>query len=530
MGKGRRRRNGRRSGGHPAHGDSSALTVDNVVSLRPDQLRALADSGDHTPTLGRRTPQPKIDRWSRHTFGDLGPAELIQILKNAKEGRTEKLADLWLHMLQTDSHLRSVWDTIMAPVYSARWEVVPADVSISEDDPVAAAQSQALAESAQDAAKACEEALEGVRSLSRTMSAMLDAVGLGYAVVEIVWGRGTLLGQPAWVPVSLDPVHGRRFAFSDDFEVGLYDSGRAVAELRERGEDVDPLDGRGRQLARLPAGKYMVHQPVTVHDYPTSTGLVFALSRPWLLKQIGQRYYAAGAERFAMPWVVGHMGEQPAGMTMDEFHDGLEGLSGQGVMVTRGETSVEILDTKGQSGADVWERFLRYQDAAMSKAVLGSTLNVEIGSTGGNRAAAESQADETITPRQEQHAEQLWATIQRDLFRYIVKYNPHMFPPSTPLPMGRSVLAEDPVEVDDLVIQSGYLKVNQLLESRGLPPLPGEQGEAFLKPPQPSAPFRAPTSEREADDRDPFDRSPWDEASRALSRALSTGRAPTSSR
>lgn len=441
----------------------------------PDDVLRLADrirSGS-APEPGVRTPRPTISRYdnSKRRFVDLDLDTVVGILRRAEDGDTEDLADLWLRMLKTDAHLRSVWATRLAPVFSARWEVIPADVDESR------------AELALIGARGCEEALHGVDNIARSISALLDGIGVGFGVAEIVWGRGSILGKPGWIPVGLEPVHARRFGFADTFEIGLYDNGAAVPSLEADGWHVDKILSRGRMLARLPAGKYVVHQPVEIHDYPTATGLVHTLARWWWAKQVATKYWLSGAETFANPRFIGKVEQSaPGAQVVEDLLEGLEDLAADGVIVLRGGTSVETLDSKGEGAARTWESLVKFLDASISKAILGSTLNVEIGESGGNRAAAESQDDATIRPRQEQDAEQLWSSIRRDLFRHVIAYNPHIFPAGTPVPKGRSVLAEETVEVDDLIVASGAVRFDELRESRGLPALGGERGEAFVKP------------------------------------------------
>lgn len=489
-------------------------------------LRALADAPARpvAPETGYRTPQPTIQRAqrSRYRFTDLDLDDVTNILKRAEDGDIEKLAGLWMAMLKSDAHLRSVWDTRMGPLAAARWELSPPDV----DD--------ALAQSAARAVAGCEEALKGIHNLEGTFLALLDAVGLGFAVAEIVWKRGTLLGRPAWVPAALVPIQSQRFSFSDDYEIGLYDNGAAVGDLKAAGWEVTELSGRGRKIARLPAGKYIVHQPREINDYPTSTGLVFALARWWWAKNRATMLSLTGAESFAWPHLHGHVAQQADDLVVEELHEGLENLASDGVIVTRGETSIDFITANGEGGARVFDDLRKYLDAAISKLVLGSTLNVEIGDSGGNRAAAESQADQTITPRQDRDAAQVWQTIRRDLLTYIVRFNPEVFGPRAPVPMGQTVIAEEPVEVDALAIQAGVVTVDELRESRGLTPLGGEAGDRFVSVQQaaPAAFTASDDTPPEVAPRDPFaaSRRPWEEAE-ALARALtSRGASETSGR
>lgn len=440
---------------------------------RSDEYRrVLVDiaRGARRPETGQRTPQPNITRNDHTRFVDADLDRVIGVLRKAEDGDVKELADLWLRMLKTDAHLASVWESRLAPVYSARWEITPAEVDSTRSG------------AARIAAEGCAEALRGVPDLPTVFSALLNARGLGYAVAEIIWGRGILLGKPAWVPTALKPIHSRRFRFSDQFELGLYDDGRAVNALRAAGWPVTELLARGAKIARLPAGKYVVHQPIGIHDYPTATGLVHSAARWWWAKQTVTKYWLAGAEIGANPRLIGKILQAAAGVTMDELSDGLEKLAADGVIVLREGTDVQIVEGKAGGSTEVWDTLFRRMDLALSKVVLGSTLNVEVDSTGGNRAASESQDAVTIRPRQRQDAAQMWSTIQRDLFRWVVEFNPHIFAAGSPLPSGRSVIVDETVPIDQLAVDSGAVRVDEMRRRSGLPEIGGDLGAMFIRP------------------------------------------------
>lgn len=454
---------------------ADAPVPDNVVFISDFAQReyraVLANvAGPNAPETGQRTPQPSITRDNRSRLVDLDLDRVVGILRKAEDGDVKELADLWLRMLKSDAHLTSVWESRTAPVYAARWEVTPPEVDATR------------VEAARLAADGCAEALRGVPDVPTLFSALLNARGLGYAVAEIIWCRGSLLGRPAWVPGAIKPIHGRRFRFSDDFELGLYDDGRACGALREAGWPVTELTGRGAKIARLPRGKYIVHQPIGIHDYPTSTGLVHSVARWWWVKQTVTKYWLGGAEMFANPRIIGEILQNSAGVTMDEFMAGLEKLAADGVMVHREGTKVNVVDGKAGSAGEVWDTLFRRMDLAMSKAILGSTLNVEVDSSGGNRAASESQDSVTIRPRQRQDASQLWTTIERDLFGPLMRFNPHIFAPNAPIPCGRSVIVEETVVIDQLAVDSGAVRVNEMRRRSNLPEIGGEIGQMFIRP------------------------------------------------
>lgn len=465
----KRRRRPARPAPERSPGDAEVVSLDARRDARAEYRAVLANVA-RQPETGQRTPRPNLQRENRTRLVDLDLDRVVGILRKAEDGDVKELADFWLRMLKNDGHLLSVWETRTAPVYSARWEVTPADT-----DPT-------RADAAKRAAEGCAEALRYVDDLPTVFAALLGARGLGYAVAEIIWCRGTLLGLPAWVPGEIKPVHGRRFRFSDEFELGLYDDGRACGALRDAGWPVTEIVGRGARIARLPAGKYIVHQPIGIHDYPTATGLVHSLARWWWVKQIVTKYWLGGAEIGANPRLIGKIIQSAAGVTMDELADGLESLAADGMVVLREGAEIEIVDGKASASSDVWATLLNRMNAEMSKTVLGSTLNVEIDSHGGNRAASESQDAVTIRPRQRQDASQLWATMRRDLFRFVLAYNPHIFGGGTPPPFGRSVIEEHTVPIDQLAVDSGAVRVDEIRRSRRLPEVGGELGAMFVRP------------------------------------------------
>lgn len=406
-----------------------ATGTDNVALS--EYTRILGDQMIASPKTGRMTPKASVTRWDRLALTALDLGHVVGILRRGEEGDAEALVDLWLRMLKTDAHLASVWESLLAPVYSARLEVQPG----KRGDPVAAKRF----------AQACTEALEYVSDPELVLSALLAGAGPGHAVLEKIWKRGELLGQPAWV-CDLVPVHARRFRYDDCFELGLYDDGRAVGQLRDAGWEVTELKGRGARIARLPSRKYVCHHPIVgVHDYPSGNGMVHSVARWWWVKQAVTKYWLGGAEVGANPRIIGMIEQTAAGVTMDEFLEQLENLAADGVMVLREGTSVDFKDGGARATGEVWDKLFERMNLAMSKRVLGSTLNVEVSNTGGNRSLGESQNTVTIKPRQQMHAAQMWSSLKRSYFRDLRDFNPHLFAADTALAEGRSVIQDAPL-------------------------------------------------------------------------------------
>jgi len=472
------------------------------------------------------TPQPSIP-WSQGNnaiqFAEITFDRLIQVMKDAAWGLTVDWVDLTRRMLQSDSHLESVWETRIAPIAAARYDLEPGETNVPT-----------LQDDAVRLTDACREALDRIDNFADVRLALLDGLGTNIAHAEIIWGRGTLLGIPAVVPVALVPVHPRRFAFDLYYRCGLWDSGRAVAELVRAGHSVE--QGYGRSIALLPPRKYIVHAPMTINDWPTSRGLFFSIARQWWVKQWVTKYWLQGAENGANPRTVGTVPQETAGdNVVEDLKSALETLAADGVAILRDGTTVEWRDGVAEASARVWKELADCMDDSMSKRILGSTLNVQIGQTGGAYSAADSQATTTILPRQLIDSQQLWHSIERDLFTAIRDLNPHLFAPSTPVPNGHTILADDPVQVDELLVRARSCTKDELRASRGQPVWGNAMGEELAtldgvpmasaptpggapKPPDPTAPA---TGGAAASARPFSSQLPWEQA------AILTGRAAT---
>lgn len=119
---------------------------------------------------------------------------------------------------------------------------------------------------------------------------------------------------------------------------------------------------------------------------------------------------------------------------------------------------------------------LKRSDADISKAVLGSTLNVEVGDTGGNRALGESQSDTTIAPRWARSSALLANTIERQLFQPFLELNRHHFGGHVLVPSLLFHITDVDPEVDQLLVDKGACTYDELRRSRKLEPWGKEKG------------------------------------------------------
>ena len=424
-----------------------------------EKTRALTTDGP-APELSpfqRLSPKPQISRWSPSVgYAELTWGQVQSILQNAERGYMETWGDLTRRMIATDDHIAAVYETRVASVSGARREIKPAEVAPGYE------------RFAQLAADDCRRLIDSLPSPERMIAGLLDADFTGFAASEIVWEPK---GDMVWASdvIWLSP---RRFRFSDKFELYLYDNGLGAQRARELEIPMDTTTVNGVLGLPLTRNKYLVHVPQILPNYPTSSGLLLACVRPWWVKSWIMKFWLSGAEVAGNPRLLGRLPDQAASADVAQsLYDALNTISADGIGVLKGESNIEVLRVEAQGTGSVWETLIKRCDAAISKAVLGSTINVEVGEGGGNRALAESQGDITITPRLQRSARLVCNTIERDLFGPFLEFNRHRYGGLVPVPSMNLILYEAQAEIDQLAVDAGVVRVDELRQSRGLEPL-----------------------------------------------------------
>ena len=412
------------------------------------------------------SPQPSVPRWIARgrVDNDLTWNQLDGIRKNAELGLTEYWGDLTRRMLATDSHIYSTYTTYIAAIAGARREVVPAMVDPGNQE-IADAQAQL-----------CERMFDSLPNPEKSIGEALDGDFTGWAVLEIMWEPR---GEWMW-PTELIWVHPDRIRFSLKFEPYLWDRGYAAQRARELGlNEVQDLAGLG--LA-LPQNKYIVHIPRLLPNYPMTSGIFMSCMRPWWVKNQVIKSWLAGAEVAGNPRMIGKILDQAdTGAARNALYQAIQNLAAESVGVLGPNAELEIIDPK--MGTDnVWSAQIDLQNAEISKAILGSTLNVEVGDTGGNRALGESQMDTTIKPRWNRSANLVGNTFSQSLFKPFLMLNRHLFGGHVFVPKLKLHISEDIPMITDKAVDSGIVRRNDLRRACRLEPFSKEEGGDELIP------------------------------------------------
>lgn len=440
----------------------SRIGASKARARRAAQTVALAAPVSAQPQITRQAPPPDMRRWTTDAVsGELKFAQISSILQQAERGDTVQYADLTRRMLDSDDHLCSVYETRVSLVAGARWKLNPGEGDTGL---------------AQQAAEDCRRLLESLGNVERLFADILDADWTGWAALELDWQpRGDLV----WLN-GYEWLHPRRFRFNDSYQIYLYDDGMA-----KRSEGAPT----GTYGALLAPDKYVIHQPRVLPNYNVASGLARAAVRYWWIKIWASKFALGGAEVGGNPRAWAIAPTEASQDVVDDLYEGLSTLSADGIGVFKAGTTVEIQAPLAQGASSVWDFLLKRCDAGFSKILLGSTLNVEIGDTGGAYSAAESQGDVTIMPRARRSSRAMWSTIERDVFRPFLTWNRHRYGGVVPpIPRGESILVEDTPSAETIstvITAGGRVRHDELRSSAGLEPLGAENGgDEFVSAPQ----------------------------------------------
>ncbi|MEM9067078.1 MAG: DUF935 family protein [Myxococcota bacterium] len=415
----------------------------------------LAFSPATAPPRGRISKPERIDRLHRFRAAGLKPEQLARVLRDTERGEMERFADLAEYILRTDPHVRSVSDTVIRSIVASELRITAAKVK---------PEYRRLAE---EQAHFIRESFSLAPMLGETLAHLLHGYMLGASVAEHCWRRF----DNAWYSTSQKKVFARDIEWNEDWQVKI----RTFAERKAaRGKWICTADEPAR---------WIVHQPGAIGTTPNLAGALQAVVWPWLFKRWAQIYQQTGLERFANPLLVGKAGENATDESREAFHDGLEGLLATSAAVLEQDQEVEIVQASG-SPTDSWGEAIDRYNAEITKAMLGSTLNVEIGEPGGNRAAAESQASVTILPRLQSIATSLGMTVRAHwiepaLFFNAAKFGSHKIPPPE---VGFILKQEEGPRVTPELIAAGVITVNEFREAQGFDPLDDAQGRRIVRP------------------------------------------------
>jgi len=304
---------------------------------RPIQRTALTQTVAAPALTGVRQP------FSGTVVTGLTPERLGMILRRATQGSVTDYLTLAEEMEERDPHYAAVLGTRKRAVAGVEPVVTPGD-----DSPRAG-----------EIADFVRRTIVDQPWFNGMVMDLLDALGKGYAVCEILWQTGT-----RWVPAACPWRDPRYF---------VWDETRTVLRLAEDGM----LYG-----VDLPPGKVIVHMPHIKSGLAVRGGLARLVAWSYLFKTFALKDWAAFAEVYGLPLRLGRYGPAATQADIDTLVAAVAGIGTDAGAVLPESMRIEFQGTgEGRGGGDLFQRLAEYLDGQVSKAVLGQTMTTDDGAS-----------------------------------------------------------------------------------------------------------------------------------------------------
>lgn len=309
------------------------------------------------------------------------PTKLARIHRAAAEGDSQQYMELAEDIEERDLHYASVLATRKRAVSQ-----LPITVEAASDDRHHVEHKDLI-----------QQWVDG-GALEMALFDILDAVGKGYSVMEIMWA-----------------VQGNRF-LPDRL---VYRPQRWFEADREDGDTI--LLREGATLEPMAPHKFLIHRHPSKSGLVMRSGLARLASWAWMYKAFTARDWAVFVQNYGQPMRVGRYGPEASQEDRDVLWSAVANIAGDCAAIIPRSMEIEfkeVGDLKG--GADVYQRRSEYLERLISKAVLGQTTTTDAVS-GGHAVAQEHRLVQEDIERADSRL--LSVSITRQLVQTIIAFN-----------------------------------------------------------------------------------------------------------
>lgn len=304
--------------------------------------------------------------WRDTIAPGLTPTRLAALLQSANEGDNQDYLTLAEEMEERELHYASVLGTRKLAVSG-----LPFTVESASDEPHDV-----------ELADAVRTHLRNGSAFQFLIDDLLDAIGKGVSVIEIGWDTSTtpwaprqraVEGKPRPAYLWRDPRY-----FQWDLETGQ--------ELRLRDEQ-DLVNG-----LPLPPWKFIIHLSRLKTGLPARAGLARLVAVSYMLKTFSLEDWAAFAEVFGRPWVIGRHSPAAKKDDIDILRTALQCLGSDTRAILPDSLRLEFQQAvQGAGGDNLFKGLVEWLDKQISKAVLGQTTSAD--ETAGRLGAAQEKEE-----------------------------------------------------------------------------------------------------------------------------------------
>lgn len=326
-------------------------------------------------------PQTARVGWLAQTFAGhpsrgLTPAKLARILEDAERGDMIAQFDLFEDMEEKDGHILAEMGKRKRGLLGIAWDIqAPRNATAAETK----------------LAEAVREQIQEIPNLEDVLLDMADAVGKGFAALEIEWARA----GASWLPGKV--------CFRPQQWFQLDQATRTEVRLRDGTADGGELQPFG----------WILHVHRARSGYIARAGLHRALCWPYLFKNYSVRDCAEFCEIYGLPV---RLGRYPSGAGDKEKATLLSAVVGLGHaaagIIPEG-MSIELLEA-AKGTHEPFAFIVDWAERTESKLILGQTTSSEAKATGLGSGVAQLHG-EVRRDILEADAIQLAGTLTRDL-------------------------------------------------------------------------------------------------------------------
>ena len=312
--------------------------------------------------------------------------------ENPDEVLRKKGVKIYDEMEAKDAHLYSVYQTRKLAVSRIPWEIVPAS-DRQRDKDIA------------DFVLTVIDDAKGI--FSEDIFQLMDAVGKGFAVLEIVWKEiktGPYKGKWGIEELVFHPQ--KYWAFKDKRFHGITESEIFFKEA-------------GVSLKKVPWTK-VIHYAYDAQDSLYGRAAFKPNYWIWWFKKESLKFWICFLEKYAGPTVIGQFPQGTPKTEQDALLEILESIQKETAVAIPDHLSVSLLEASRSAPAS-YRDLIDFCNAEISKAILGATQTVEEGRRG---SYALSRAHSQVRQeRVEADGIAIADVLQQQLVKRIVDFN-----------------------------------------------------------------------------------------------------------
>ena len=295
------------------------------------------------------------DRWSTYPSQGLTPQKLTTLFKQADVGDVYYQAELFEEMEEKDTHLFSQLQTRKNAVLGLEYDVQP-DSDSADDKKIA---------------EFVSDNLFGINDFDDMLLDLLDAIGKGYSMSEILWttdnNRAVIHGL-RW-------IHAKKALFYDLGSGSIWEKSYEMPRVLTEAE---PIKGE-----IMPPFKMVYHRYKARSGYDTRAGILRVCAWMYLFKNYGIKDWVAFLEVFGIPLRLGKYDSGASSGDKDALISAISSLGSDAAGIISKNTEIEFVEAvSGKSTENPFKALAEFCDAQMSKAILGQTLTTQEGSSG----------------------------------------------------------------------------------------------------------------------------------------------------